>query len=120
MKTIKGVDEKPEHFQEDVPAEVIATIPTYRRMFKAAVGMGLSKGGENAIDLVQLGLKLRIEGDITLEDAEFKLLKERCSENPAQWQAHFHGLVMLKLKEAENAKHSEIPAGNKAETNPPA
>ena len=101
MKTIKNVDSKPEHFQDDIAPEVAATIPTYRKMFKAAVGMGLAKDGENAIDLVQLGLKLRVDGDINLEDAEFKLLKERCSQNPAQWTAHFHGQVMMKLKEAE-------------------
>lgn len=104
MKTITAVDEKPTHFQDDVPVDVLATLPTYRKMFKAAVGMGMAKDGENAIDLMQLGLKLKVDGDISLEDAEFKLLKERCSANPAQWAAHFHGQVMLKLKEAEDKK----------------
>lgn len=103
MKTIKDVDAKPTHFQDDLPADAAAAMPTYRKMFKAAVGMGMAKDGENAIDLMQLGLKLKVDGDIQLEDAEFKLLKQRCSENPAQWLAHFHGQVMLKLREAEEA-----------------
>jgi len=102
MKTIKDVDAKLTHFQDDIAPEVEATLPTYRKMFRAAAGMGLAKDGEKAIDSIQLGLKLRVDGsDIALEDAEFKLLKEFCSENPAQWQKHFHGQVMLKLKEAE-------------------
>lgn len=101
MKTIKGIDDKPTHWQDDIAPEVLATIPSFRKMFKAALGMGAAKDGENAIDLFQVGLKLKVEGDISLEDAEFKLLKDRCSQNPAQWQAHFHGQVMLKLKEAE-------------------
>lgn len=101
MKTIKDVDTKPTHFQEDIPEEVAAAMPTYRKMFKAAVGMGLAKDADNAIDLLQLGLKLKVEGDVQLEDAEFKLLKDRCSANTPQWQAHFHAQVMLKLKESE-------------------
>lgn len=102
MKTIKGLDEKPTSFDDDVPPEILAQLPTYRKMLKAALGLGAAKDGENAIDLLQIGLKLRLEGnDVSLEDAEFKLLKERCNENPAQWQAHYHGQVMLKLREAE-------------------
>lgn len=105
MKTIKDVDTKPSHFQDDLPPEAEASMPTFRKMFKAAVGMGMAKDGENAIDLLQVGLKLKLDGaDISLEDAEFKLLKERCSANPAQWVTHFHGQVMLKLQEAEKEK----------------
>lgn len=105
MKKINAVDERPTHFQDDITPEVAAQIPTYRKMFKAAVGMGMAKDGENAIDLMQLGLKLKVDGaDIELEDAEFKLLKERCSANPAQWVAHFHGQVMFKLKQSEEKR----------------
>lgn len=105
MKTIKNVDAKPIHFQDDVPPEVIAQLPTYRKMFRAVCGMGLAKGGDQAMDLVQLGLKMQLDQpDISLEDAEFKLLKERCDQNVCQWQVGFHGQVMLKLKEAEQSK----------------
>lgn len=105
MKTIKDVDSKPTHFQDDVPQEVIDQMPSYRKMFKAAIAMGLAKDGENAIDLMQLGLKFKLaDPDISLEDAEFKLLKDRCSQNTPSWQAHFHAQVMLKLKDAEKSK----------------
>lgn len=105
MKTITAVDTKPTHFQDEVTPDVVASMPTYRKMFRAVCGMGLAKSGEEAMDLVQIGLKMQLaDPDISLEDAEFRLLKERCEKNPVQWQAHFHGQVMLKLKEAETSK----------------
>lgn len=101
MKTIKNIDDKPSHFQEDVLPETMAALPTYRRMFKNAVGTVAARNGEEAIDLYQLGLKLKMEGsDISLEDAEFKLLKDTCEKNPAQWMAHFQAQVLLKIKES--------------------
>jgi hypothetical protein len=104
MRTIKNIDAQIEHFIDDnsFPEDQKKQIPTFRQMFKAAVGLSLSKDGEQAIDLYQLGLKLKIsESDINLEDAEFKLLKEKCGENPAKWIGHFHGQVMQKLKDSE-------------------
>lgn len=102
MKVIKSVDDRPSHFEEQLPADVMAQIPTFRRMFKSVCGMGLAKSGDEAVDLVQIGLKFSLaESDITLEDAEFKLLESRCAANPCGWQAHFHGQVMIKLREAE-------------------
>lgn len=101
MKTLKDLDAKPEPMQEDTPAEIIATFPTYRKLMKSAVGTTVAKSGEEAIDLVQLGLKLKIDGDVSIEDAEFKLLKEKCEANPMKWESHYHGQILLKLREAE-------------------
>lgn len=104
MKTIKNIDDKPPHFDVDIEPETLLRLPTYRKMFRSAIGNGLAKDGEAAMDLIQLGLKFtQVESDISLEDAEFKILKDRCASNTPQWAAHFHGLVLLKLKEAESS-----------------
>lgn len=105
MKKIKDIDQKPSHFQDDVPAETIDQMPTYRKMFRAAVGMALGRSGEESIELYQIGLKLKLDGsELSLEDAEFKILKDKCQQNPVGWSAHFHAQCLLKLKEAEAAK----------------
>lgn len=105
MKTLKDLDTHLVHFEEDLPIDTVAQLPTYRKMYKAALGMVSSKNGEEAIDLYQVGLKLKLnEPQIDLEDAEFKLLKEACAKNPVQWMAHYHAQVVLKLKEAEQLK----------------
>lgn len=104
MKKIKGLEDKLSPIEE-LPKGVDVKLPTYRAMFKAAVGNSLGKSGEESIDLYQVGMKLKIEGDsIDLEDAEFKLLREACEKNPAQWTAHYHAQVLMKLKEAEIEK----------------
>ena len=99
MKTIKGIDATPEPFDE-LPAGV--TMPSYRKLFKSAVAMGAAANAEEAIDLYQLGLKLKVEGEtVDLEDAEFKLLKKVCEKNTACWIAHYHAQALLKIKESE-------------------
>lgn len=101
MKTIKNIDEVVEHFDKDLEKQFNIQPQTYRKMFKSAIGIGLTKNAEEAIDLIQIGLKLKIDSsDIVLEDVEFKMLKERCELNFPQWGAHFHGMVLLKLRES--------------------
>jgi len=100
MKKLIGIDEKLTYFTDDVKDE----LPTMRALLRAAVGMYAAQGGEQAIELYQLGLKLRMvdnSGTIDIEDAEFKLLKKVCEENPVKWIAHFQGQVLSKLKESE-------------------
>jgi hypothetical protein len=102
MKTLRGIDEKPMHVDDEMPQDRIDKIPTYRRMMRDAVSLGMAKSGAQAIDLVQIGLKLKqVENEISLEDAEFKMLYDRCDLNPCQWQVFYHGQLMLKLKEVE-------------------
>ena len=101
MKKVKGLEEKLSPLEE-IPKGVDAKLPTYRLMYKAAVGGMLGKSGEDAVDHYQLGLKLKLEGnEIDLEDAEFKLLQAACNENPAKWTAHYHAQVILKIKDSE-------------------
>lgn len=103
MKHLKGLDEKPTSF-DDVPPEVMEKMPTFRKLFKAAIGMATRGSGEQAIDLYQVGLKLKLaEPDLSLEDAEFNLLREACNQNAPNWISHYHAQVMMKLKEAEKA-----------------
>lgn len=101
MKTLKNLDEKPLSFEDDVPESVRATMPTFRKLMKAAIGMTAAKNGEESVDLFQIGLKLAVDGDVQLEDAEFKLLNEACEKNPAQWIAHYQGQVIIKLRASE-------------------
>lgn len=101
MKTLTGLDTKPEPIEESTPKEILETFPTYRKLLKNCIGISKAKDGDESIDLLQLGLKLKVEGDVSLEDAEFKMLKEKCSNNPLNWESHYQGQVMLKLKEAE-------------------
>lgn len=102
MKIIKNIDEKPTSFDENISPEALKQMPTFRKLFKAAIGMSTRSNGEQAIDLYQLGLKFKTEeNDISVEDSEFNLLKEACNQNPANWISHYHAQVMLKLKDAE-------------------
>jgi hypothetical protein len=102
MKTIKAIDDKPTSFEDDMPQEFLDKMPTFRKLFRAAIGLTAKNDGNKALDLYQLGLKFRLEeSDISIEDAEFNLLKEACNQNPAQWISHYHAQIMLKLKEAE-------------------
>lgn len=99
MKTIKEVDTKPQPVNE---TDDMGRIVTYRQMFKNAVALIAPKSGAYAIDMFQLGLKLKVDGsDVALEDAEFKLLNEALESNPLNWPSHFLGQALLKLKEAE-------------------
>jgi hypothetical protein len=103
MKKITGLNQKISPIVEEAAEQM----PTYRRLYRMAVGGSLGKSGEEAIDLFQLGLKLRQEEDtITLEDAEFKLLKEAVSKNGGQqpFVAHIHGQMMIRLREDEARK----------------
>ena len=108
MKTIKDIDSKPSPFEtgEIIPQDQLDLVPSYRKLFRTAVGIVTGEaGGEKSIDLFQIGMKLKSAGpDIDLENSEFTLLQEQCKKNPAQWIAHFHGQVLLKLKESEVAK----------------
>lgn len=105
MKTIKNIDDKLMYFQDIDDPLIQAQLPTYRRMMKSAVAMAVAPG-EQAIDLYQLGLKFAwSEGqtyvaDLKLEDAEFKLLQEVVTKNPAAWMSHYLAQVMIRLRES--------------------
>jgi hypothetical protein len=104
MKKLTGLNEKVSPISDDDP-RAGDIMPTFRRIYRMAIGNSLAKSGDEAIDLFQLGLKLRQEeNEISLEDAEFRLLKESLARNAGQLVAHIQGQALLRLKTAEEAK----------------
>ena len=102
MKTIKNVDDNLQSFNDELSEEEKRSLPTYRKAFKAILGMVLNNDPEKALDLAQVGLKFTLaQPDISLEDAEFKLLKEATNKNPSQLLNHFWAQILTKLKDAE-------------------
>jgi hypothetical protein len=102
MKTIKDIDSKPIYYDENASENIISQMPSFRKMFRNAIGKMGARTGEEALDLFALGIKFKSSSsDISLEDAEFKLLSEVCEKNPDLWMSHFQAQVLLKLKEAE-------------------
>ena len=102
MKTINRLAEKPTHFREDISPEELENLPTFRRLFLNQLGGSQGENGEEAIEMYQLGLKIRSATEsVDLEDAQFKILKKVCEKNKIQWLSHFHAQVLLLLKESE-------------------
>jgi hypothetical protein len=73
-------------------------------MYRTVVSMSLGNSGDQALEMFELGLKIKQSktDDIELEDAEFKLLHEKVKENTLKQPAHFLGQLLSKLKQAEN------------------
>lgn len=103
MKTIKGITEKLEVFSLKDESEYDKT--SFQDVFRTIISLSLGKSGEQALEMFELGLKLKKnkETDLELEDAEFKLLKDYVHENKTQQPVFFHGQLLKKLKEAEDA-----------------
>lgn len=110
MKTLKGLNTKPEILDDKPTPELLKDIPTYRRLFKMVVGNSVaSDKTEQAVDMVQIAMKLRIDEDsIPLEDAQFKLLREKVVENNIKLTALFQGQMLMLMdkckKECEEAE----------------
>ena len=106
MITIKGIDAQTEHYEDVRPEEKEKlAFPTFRQLFISCLGGLPADNGEQAIDMYELGRKIKKakEDYIELEDAEFKLLMEKVKKFP-KWGAFYQAQVLLKLKEAEEAK----------------
>ena len=70
---------------EGLTEEQLSEAFSYRRIFKTIISLSIAKSGEEAIDLMQLGMKLKLaETDIEIEDGEFKLLRKLIDENKSQ------------------------------------
>ena len=99
MKTIKGLNTKPVSVDEEVEMEEAST---FKRYMKDQVALHIPKGGQNSIELYQVGLKLKqTEDEIAFEDAEFNLLKSTINQNPAGQRNHIHAQICMLLNEAE-------------------
>lgn len=103
MKVIKGVSEKLDVFTLSEDGET-KDKASFKDTFRTIVSLSLGKSSEQALEMFELGLKLKNckEDDLSLEDAEFKLLKEKVEANMTQQAAFFHAQLLKKLKEAEN------------------
>jgi hypothetical protein len=103
MKVIKGVNEKLDLFSltEDGEQKDKAS---FKDMYRTVVSLSLGNSGDQALEMFELGLKLKNvkTEDIEIEDAEFKLLKDKVQENKLQQPAYFLGQLLKKLKDAEN------------------
>jgi len=97
MKKIVGLEEKVKSFDEKD-----ALLQPFKEFFQAAVKFSVKKSGEEAVDLFEIALKLKSANDsVDLEDAQFKLLKACCNDNPVGWPSVIHGQLYKKLKESD-------------------
>lgn len=102
MIKLYGLDDKIPPLDVDASNEIVAQMPTYRRIFRMALGNARAKSGDEAVDCMKLALKLSTtENELMIEDAEFKLLKEKVAENSANLTALFHGSAYKRLNDVE-------------------
>lgn len=81
-------------------------LPTFRFLIQTVLNNQVPKNGEESLDINQVLLKLRqVEPDIELENAEFKILKEKVGENQAKMFQGPHGQLLAYLNACE--KESE-------------
>lgn len=106
MKKIIGIKEKLSHFNPDVGKEAEEHLPTFQQMFVSVLGGSPAENGEQAIAMYQFGAKIKDNAgtDMEVEDAEFKLLKEKCQKNALGWVAHYYAQVLIKLKSSDEVK----------------
>lgn len=107
MKVIRGIADKLDLFSLKDEGEKDKA--SFQDVYRTIISLSLGKSGEQALEMFELGLRLKRhkDADIELEDAEFKLLKEHVTENKTQQAAFFHGQLLKKLKEAENDSSSK-------------
>lgn len=99
MKIIKRLNERLDHFDEKADP---SALPTIRQELVKQLGISLADNAEQAIDLFQLGLKIKNAGDsVSIEDSEFNLLRKVCEKNQLKWMSHFQAQILLLLKQAE-------------------
>lgn len=103
MKKITGLDERLDHFDMIVPEKQRPQLPTFRNLFVNCLGAARPDNGAQAIESFKAATKiLRAEGDsVLLEDAEFKLLREKCEKNELAWQSYYLAQVILRIDQAE-------------------
>lgn len=107
MKTLKNLDEKLIHFDIEAKEEEIKLLPSKRRALLLMVGSAKGKDGEDSLNILQLGFKLRVVGDVQLNDIEFRLLERIINENPLGWPGFIHGQILNYLSERETENDSK-------------
>lgn len=104
MKKLNNIDDKILNL-EDVQINE-SQLPTFRTLIKYMLNKQVAKNAEEALDVNQILLKLRqAESDLEFENAEFKIIKEKCGENQAKLFQASHGQIVAYLAKCE--KESE-------------
>lgn len=106
MKTFKGIDEKPKHYNDDAPKELTDSMPTFRRIMRDILGVSKADDGSEAVDLFVLSTKIKEASgpDFQFEDAEFSLLSSKVNVNPTNLTAHYYAQLILKIREANGGQ----------------
>lgn len=103
MKTLTRLNDKLDPIFDEEKAG--ASMPTFRRLYRLALGNSMAKNPDEAVDLVQVGLKLKLEEDaVNLEDAEFALLKDAVTRNSQSMVAQLFGQLVIRLRDDEARK----------------
>lgn len=106
MKTVTGIDAKAHHFVDEMTPEEQSVIPTYRRLMLNALGGSKAKDAEESVDMYQALLKIRGASDkVDLEDAEFRLVLNKCKENAIGWPAIWQGQIITFLGQFDGHKN---------------
>lgn len=103
MKEIKGINDKLDLFTLTDEGEK-KDKSSFKDMYRTIVSLSLGKSGEQALEMFELGLKIKnLVGDVLpLEDAEYRLLKSKVEDNVTQLAAYFQAQLLHKLKQADD------------------
>lgn len=101
MKVIKGINEKLKIFSLETEEDDKSS---FSDMFRTTVALSVGRSPDQTLELLELGLKIKgnHSDNLSLEESDFKLLKEKVEANILQQASFFHGQLLKKLKEAEN------------------
>ncbi len=97
MRKLTGLDDKLTALIDETKPENIEAMPTYRHCLKLAAGQGKSKTADEARRLVRVLGKLRVDGDVELQDEEFRALVERVSSNTSEFITSIQGQILERL-----------------------
>jgi hypothetical protein len=106
MKKLTGLDDKILNL-EDVEVDE-SQLPTFRFLIKLILNKQVAKDADESLDVNQILLKLRqVEPDIELENAEFKIIREKVGKNEAKLFQGPHGQVLAYLDKCDKASEKK-------------
>lgn len=101
MKTLRGIDDQLDDTINEKGKEVKERLK-FRFCFRNLVSNHVSRSGQEAMEFIELGLKLGVDGaDLELEDEEFKKLKEAVDANALKWPDQIIGQLYKKIVQSE-------------------
>lgn len=94
---------------EPLPDVLNAKMPTFRVMYRSALGNAVGSEATQSVRLFQLEEKLRGDApEIEITDDEALLLRAACLANPARWVAHYHAQVLISLPDLPKEEKIEV------------